>query len=90
MIFIKKILSLSFVVIFLNSIWAQTTQVEFGKNRVQYKPADWFFFESANFTTYFHTGGVELEKFSVLCAEKNLEDIKQKMEFKIISTHHLT
>ena len=81
MIFIKKILSLSFVVIFLNSIWAQTTQVEFGKNRVQYKPADWFFFESANFTTYFHTGGVELEKFSVLCAEKNLEDIKQKMEF---------
>ncbi len=79
--FLKKIFLLLLSIALWQSVSAQTTQVEFGKNRVQYVPADWFFYESANFTTYFHTGGIEMEKFTVLCAEKNLEDIKQKMEF---------
>ncbi len=77
----KKIFLLIIAISLLQSVCAQNTQVEFGKNRVQFKPADWFFYESANFTTYFHTGGTELEKFTVLAAEKDLEDIKQKMEF---------
>ena len=79
--FLKKIFTLAFAIFFLQNVFAQTTQVEFGKNRVQFKPADWFYFESANFITYFHTGGTDMEKFTVLCAEKNLEDIKQRMEY---------
>ncbi len=63
------------------SIMAQSTQELFGKNRVQYKQMSWFYYESANFTTYYSTGGSPLARFVVQSAEKDLEEIKQVLEY---------
>ncbi|MEY2830558.1 MAG: hypothetical protein RIQ33_2416 [Bacteroidota bacterium] len=60
---------------------AQNTQIDFGKNRVQYHPHGWFYVESPNFITYFGTGGNDLGKFTVLASERALDDIKQKLDF---------
>jgi hypothetical protein len=77
----SKILFLAIILFFKKDLMAQSTQIDFGKNRVQYHPHGWFYLESPNFITYFGTGGNELGKFGVLAAEKALEDIKQKMDF---------
>ncbi len=60
---------------------AQSTQEPFGKNRVQYKPLLWFYYESANFTTYYSTGGNQLARFVVQAAERDLDEIKQTLEY---------
>jgi hypothetical protein len=76
-----KILLVILSVLFLKESKAQSTQIEFGKNRVQYFPHGWFFVESPNFITYFGTGGNDIGKFAVLAAEKDFDEIKQHLDF---------
>lgn len=77
------ILLCGFVLCFANQVQAQGTTQTFGQNRVQYKTFEWSFFESEHFTTYFYLGGQDLGKYTIIYAEKTLEDIEKKMEFRI-------
>lgn len=65
------------------AIHAQGTTQTFGQNRVQYKTFEWSFFESEHFTTYFYLGGQDLGKYTIVYAEKTLEEIERKMEFRV-------
>ena len=56
---------------------AQGTTQTFGQNRVQYKTFEWSFFESEHFTTYFYLGGQDLGKYTIIYAEKTLEEIEK-------------
>lgn len=60
---------------------SQTTQVEFGQNRVQYHPFDWQFYNSDNFTIYFYPGGQEIGKFVWTTAEMKLKELDKMMDF---------
>ncbi|RBL94191.1 hypothetical protein DF182_11455 [Chitinophaga flava] len=59
---------------------AQTNTVEFGQNRVQFKNFKWRYYQSRHFNTYFSQGGLELGKYVVQIAEKELPSIEQFME----------
>ncbi len=63
------------------SIQAQTTQVQFGQNRVQYHSFDWLYYNSDNFTIYYYPGGQEIGKFVWATAEKKLSELNKQMDF---------
>jgi hypothetical protein len=55
--------------------------VEFGKNRLQYKKFIWQYYQSRNFNTYFNQKGEELAKFVLQAAEEELPDIESFTEY---------
>ncbi|WP_236652874.1 ShlB/FhaC/HecB family protein [Chitinophaga vietnamensis] len=59
---------------------AQTNTVEFGQNRVQFKNFKWRYYQSRHFNTYFSQNGLELGKYVVQIAEKELPQLEQFME----------
>ena len=65
----------------LNSVSAQTTQVLFGQNRVQYHNFDWLYYNSDNFTIYYYPGGQEIGRFVWSTAEKKLQELNKQMDF---------
>lgn len=67
------------------TLFAQTTQVQFGQNRVQYHPFDWQYYNSDNFTIYFYPGGQEIGKFVWTIAEMKLKDLNKQMDFQFRS-----
>jgi len=62
---------------------AQVNAVEFGKNRVQYKKFKWNYFQTKNFNVYYNQGGLELAKFVVQSAEKELPQIETSAEYSL-------
>jgi hypothetical protein len=62
---------------------AQGTQTEFGKNRVQYKDFQWFFYRSPNFDTYYYKDGKELGAMVGKMAEQNLKEIEEVLDYKL-------
>ncbi|MCH8904640.1 MAG: hypothetical protein IIA45_12080 [Bacteroidetes bacterium] len=61
----------------------QTTQVEFGKNRVQFKEFDWSYYDTEHFSIYFYLGGQDLGKYVIEAAENNLKYVESKLEYFI-------
>lgn len=62
---------------------AQGTQTEFGKNRVQYKDFQWFFYRSPHFDTYYYKDGKELAAMVGKIAEQNLKEIEDILDYKL-------
>jgi hypothetical protein len=80
-----SILKFVFLLVLFSSdfslIFAQTTQVQFGQNRVQYHSFDWQYYNSDNFTIYFYPGGQEIGKFVWTTAEMKLKELDKQMDF---------
>ncbi len=55
------------------------TQMNFGKNRVQYEDFDWFYYKYPNYDVYFYQGGRELALYTA----KYSKEIIQEMELDI-------
>lgn len=74
-----------FQVHFLTNVAAQGTQVEFGKNRVQFHQdfAEWSEYESANFITYWYGEGRNIGQSAVQIAEYDFEDIQNLLEHRM-------
>lgn len=64
---------------------AQGTQVEFGKNRVQYHDdfAEWSQYESENFITYWYGEGRLIGQAVVLLAEYDFREIQSVLEHRM-------
>jgi hypothetical protein len=56
----------------------------FGQNRVQYKDFVWSFYTSERLAVYYYLGGQDIGKFTIVDGEKEMTDIEQKLEFKMI------
>lgn len=61
----------------------QGTQTDFGKNRIQYKDFDWFYYRSPHFDTYYYRGGKELGITVGKLAEQNLKDIEDMLDYRL-------
>ncbi len=61
----------------------QGTNMEFGKNRVQYREFTWFYYPSENFEVYYYVGGEELAQYSLVACERNLKEMQQFFDFTI-------
>jgi len=66
-------------------IGAQTTQIEFGQNRVQFHDFDFMHYETDNLHVYFYMGGQELGKFVVLAGEELIQFMEEKLDYRINS-----
>ncbi len=62
---------------------AQGTQTDFGKNRVQYKDFQWFYYRSPHFDTYYYKDGKELAAMVGKIAEQNLSQIEDLLDYKL-------
>lgn len=62
---------------------AQGTQTDFGKNRIQYKDFQWFFYRSPHFDTYYYKDGKELGAMVGKIAEQNLKQIEDVLDYKL-------
>lgn len=63
----------------------QGTQMEFGKNRVQYHQdfEQWMMYESRNFITYWYGEGRNIAESAILIAEKDYREIEKLLEHRI-------
>ncbi|MBN4081556.1 hypothetical protein JYU23_00340 [bacterium AH-315-C07] len=61
----------------------QGMQTEFGKNRIQYKDFDWYYYRTEHFDTYFYLGGKRLAVHTSKYAEQVLDDIQQVLDYKL-------
>lgn len=79
--FLKSFILFSSLITNYTLLFSQTTQVQFGQNRVQYHPFDWQYYNSDNFTIYFYPGGQEIGKFIWTTAEMKLKELDKQMDF---------
>ena len=49
----------------------QGSNMEFGKNRVQYKDFTWFYYPGQNFDVYYYIGGEKLAQYVLMSSEAN-------------------
>jgi hypothetical protein len=63
--------------------YAQVNAVTFGKNRVQHKKFKWQFYQTKNFNVYFNQNGLEIAKFVVQSAEKELPELEAAAEYSL-------
>lgn len=68
----------------INSFAQQTPDQLFGQNRVQYKDFVWSYYQSERFYVYYYLGGQDIGKFTIVDAEKEMNDIEKKLEFKMV------
>lgn len=57
------------------------SQMEFGKNRVQYEKIDWFFYRFDRFDVYFYLGGNELAEYTMRASDRVLRDLEKTFDF---------
>jgi Tol biopolymer transport system component len=71
--------------IFAFDLSAQGSQVQFGKNRVQYHNDfdQWLMYESRNFVTYWYGEGRNIAESAILLAEKDYLQIENLLEHRI-------
>ena len=81
-------ISLTFLFCFMATllpVFGQGTQVEFGKNRVQFHNdfEEWMMYETPNFITYWYGDGRNIGEATVLLAEYDYEEILSILEHRI-------
>lgn len=78
-------LSLIFSFFCVSLLFAQGTQVEFGKNRVQYHDdfKEWLQYESINFVTYFYGEGRNIAHSVIQFAELDHDEIQNLLEHRM-------
>jgi hypothetical protein len=75
---------ISFFILFFDShpISAQSADVHFGQNRVQYKDFAFQYYESDHFITYFYPGGQDIARYVIKSAEDNALSISEFLNYK--------
>lgn len=61
----------------------QGTNMEFGKNRIQYREFTWFYYPSENFEVYYYIGGENLAQYTLVSCERNLKDLQQFFDYTV-------
>src|SRR5690606_16755759 len=71
------------------------SDIEFGKNRVQYELFEWKYYRFDKYETYFYTGGTELAEYTSKYVNKRIGDIEnfldyyldEKIQFVVYNKH---
>lgn len=79
-----KILSLIWVLVCIcgvSNVEAQFDQERFGKNRIQHKNKDWYFFTSNNFEVYYYDGGQANARMAIDFLEGEFDKLTQSIGY---------
>lgn len=81
---IQRAFFLFFILLFFRSDaqFYQGSQMNFGKNRVQYNNFYWTYYRFKNFDTYFYVGGKELAAWVGKNAPKEIDDIESIFDYR--------
>ena len=83
----KKLLFISFFLLttsFLRAQFYNGSQMEFGKNRVQFnEPRTWQWYKFDKCNVYFYMGGKELAMYTSKRAKKYIEDIEKLLDYNL-------
>lgn len=77
------VISLTFLALPVFAQFYNGSQMNFGKNRVQFSDRFWSFMRFDKFDTYFYTNGKELAIFTARYANKCLKEVERKLEYKL-------
>jgi len=69
--------------LWLSAQFYQGSNVEFGKNRVQFREFEWFNYPGEHFEVYYYLGGEALAQYTLLSCEKNLVDIQRFFDYSL-------
>ncbi len=61
----------------------QGSNMEFGKNRVQWREFDWYYYPTENFEVYYYQGGENLAQYVLVSSEKNLKEIQKFFDYSM-------
>src|SRR5690606_1984220 len=64
-----------------NCLLAQFDQERFGKNRIQHKNMEWYFFSSNNFEVYYYDNGMANARMAIDFLEGEFDRITQMIGF---------
>ena len=78
-----------FILIALGSIQAQNSQMEFGKNRLQFKKFNWKYISTKHFNIYYYDGGNSLAHNAARYAEANYGTISDAVGYPSYSRINL-
>lgn len=62
------------------------SNMEFGKNRVQYQEFDWYYLPADRFHVYFYQGGQDLAEYVVLSIRQNLPEVEKFFDYSLEET----
>lgn len=57
------------------------SQMEFGKNRVQFNKFEWSFYRFDKFDVYFYVGGHDQAVYAMRASDKIIEDLEKKLDY---------
>jgi len=61
----------------------QGSNLDFGKNRVQYREFEWYFYPTEHFEVYYYQGGEQLAQYVLVSSEKNLKTVEKFFDYSI-------
>ncbi len=82
----KRLLSIFLVIICVKSSYAQFyygSQLEFGKNRMQYQSFNWTYFDFDRFRVYLYEGGQEIAKYAAVSVNRQLPIMEKRLDFQV-------
>jgi hypothetical protein len=67
----------------VNAQFYNGSQLEFGKNRIQYKPLDWSFYRYDRFDVFFYAGGKELSHRTAKIAQSFIPELENRFDYTL-------
>lgn len=59
------------------------SQLEFGKNRIQYQTFNWTYFDFPRFRVYLYEGGQEIARYAATSVNRQLPVLEKRLDFQI-------
>ncbi len=82
----KRLFSLFFIVFCVRIVSAQFyygSQLEFGKNRIQYQSFNWTYFDFERFRVYLYEGGQEIARYAATSVDRQLPIMEKRLDFQL-------
>lgn len=59
------------------------SQLEFGKNRIQYQTFNWTYFDFPRFRVYLYEGGQEIARYAATSVNRQLPVLEKRLDFQV-------
>lgn len=82
----KRFLPLFLLVLCIKTAYAQFyygSQLEFGKNRMQYQSFNWTYFDFERFRVYLYEGGQEIARYAATSVDRQLPIMEKRLDYQL-------